>query len=77
MKQAGMFEMDKRMWKIDESGDPLVKLNEVIEWEIFRPELEMVRQKDRKSNAGGKPYDAVLMFKVLILQSLSLLSETV
>lgn len=75
MKQAGMFEMDNRMGKIDGNGDPLVKLNEVIDWEMFRPDMEKVRQKERKSNAGRKPYDAVLMFKVLILQSLYNLAD--
>lgn len=75
MKQAGMFEMDNRLGKIDSNGDPLVKLNEVIEWEMFRPELERIRQKARKSNAGRKPYDAVLMFKVLVIQSLYNLAD--
>lgn len=45
MKQAGMFEMEGRLGKIDSNGDPLVKLNEVIEWEMFRPELERIRQR--------------------------------
>src|SRR4030042_1585998 len=53
MKQAGMFEMEGRMGKIDSNGDPLVKLNEVIEWEMFRPELERIRQKARTSRAGA------------------------
>jgi IS5 family transposase len=75
MKQAGMFEMDNRLGKIDSNGDPLVKLNEVIDWELFRPELERVRQKERKSNAGRKPYDAVMMFKVLVVQSLYNLAD--
>lgn len=75
MRQAGMFEMDNRMGKIDTNGDPLVKLNEVVEWEMFRPELERIRQKARKSNAGRKPYDVVLMFKVLVVQSLYNLAD--
>ncbi|MDP2168676.1 MAG: IS5 family transposase [Thermodesulfovibrionales bacterium] len=75
MKQAGMFEMDNRMGKIDCNGDPLVKHNEVIGWEMFRPELERIRQKARKSNAGRKPYDIVLMFKVLVIQSLYNLAD--
>lgn len=70
MKQAGLFEMDFRMEKIDGNGDPLTKLNAMVDWDIFRPELDAIRQKHRKSNAGRKPYDVILMFKVLILQSL-------
>lgn len=69
-KQRGMFDVDWRLEKKDGNGDPLLKLNEIIDWELFRPELERLRLKERKSNAGRKPYDAVLMLKVLILQSL-------
>ena len=43
--------------------------------EIFRAELESLREKQRKSNAGAKPYDAVMMFKILIIQSLYHLSD--
>jgi IS5 family transposase len=34
-----------------------------------------VRDKERKSNAGRKPFDVVLMFKVLVLESLYNLSD--
>jgi len=75
MKQVGMFDIDFRMEKIDSNGDPLTKLNEVMDWEIFRSDLDAARQKHRKSNAGRKPYDAILLFKMLILQSLYNLSD--
>ena len=51
--------------KLDEK-DPLIKLTQLIDWEMFRSTLEKVREKERKSKAGRKPYDVVLMFKVLI-----------
>jgi hypothetical protein len=73
--QTGLFDLEFRLEKIDANGDPLKKLNDVIDWEIFRAELEAARDKERKSPAGRKPYDAVLMFKVLILQSLYCLSD--
>lgn len=75
MKQLGLFDWEKRYAQIDKGGDPLVKLNEVIDWEAFRPALMKVREKERKSNAGAKPYDVVLMFKGLIIQSLYNLSD--
>lgn len=43
-------------------GDPLVGLNAKIEWEAFRPELNRVHEKARKSNAGAKPIDVVMIF---------------
>ncbi|OCC14666.1 Mobile element protein [Dissulfuribacter thermophilus] len=70
-----MFDLHTRVSKIDENGDPLKRLNEVIDWEMFRPILEKIRKKNRKSNAGRKPFDVVLMSKILILQSLYNLSD--
>lgn len=66
--QPGFFDLDERYQQLEKLGDPLPKLAEVVDWEAFRPVLEKVHQKERKSNAGRKPYDVVLMFKVLVLQ---------
>ena len=75
MKQLGLFDWENRYARIDKGGDPLVKLNRVIEWEAFRELLMRVLEKERKSNAGAKPYDVVLMFKILVLQQLHNLSD--
>ena len=74
MMQAGLFDWQTRFEQLDNGGDPLVKLNEIVDWELFRDDLETMRDKERKSNAGRKPIDVVLMFKVLILQTLYNLS---
>jgi len=42
----------------------------VTPWEIMRPQLGLLHGKERKSNADRKPFDVVLMFKVLALQTL-------
>jgi IS5 family transposase len=73
--QTGLFDWQQRFEELDKGGDPLVKLNTLVDWETFRPTLEMLRQKQRKSNAGRKPFDVVVMFKILILQSLYNLSD--
>jgi hypothetical protein len=75
MKQLGFLDFDIRLHRIDMAGDPLTKLNEVIDWEIFRPIINQAREKERKSNAGAKGFDSVLLFKILILQSLYRLSD--
>ncbi len=75
MKQNGLFTWQIRFEQLDSSGDPLVKLKEIIDFEMFRETLEKARYKDRKSNAGRKPFDAVFMFKIMILQSLYNLSD--
>jgi len=73
--QPGLFDWQNRFEKLNKNGDPLVKLNTVIQWESFREALGNVRVREKKSNAGAKPYDVLLMFKVLILQSLYNLSD--
>ena len=75
MVQPGFFDPQARLHKIDKNGDPLTKINETVNWEMFRPTLEKARDKGRKSNVGAKGYDIVLLFKILILQSLYNLSD--
>jgi IS5 family transposase len=75
MPQAGFFDIDRRLESISRMGDPLERLAVEIPWELFRPLLEKVREKDRKSAAGRKPFDVVLMFKVLVLQTLYNLAD--
>ena len=50
------------------------KLN-VIYFESFRPLLEKVNCKERKSKAGRPSYDVVMMFKILVLQRFFNLSD--
>ncbi len=63
------------MHKIDKNGDPLTQFNQATNWEMFCPAIEKVRDKKRQSNVGSKGYDAILLFKILILQSLYNLSD--
>ncbi|MCX4025333.1 IS5 family transposase [Spartinivicinus marinus] len=74
MLQSGFFDLDNRYHKLNER-DPLISLNNLIDWEQFRYSLNIIREKERKSNAGRKPYDVVLMFKTLVLQHLYNLSD--
>ncbi len=73
--QPGFFDIAERTAKLTQMGDPLVGLKSQINWEAFRFDLNRVHEKERKSNAGAKPIDVVLMFKVLVLQQLHNLSD--
>jgi len=75
MMQTGLLDWQIRFRQLDACGDPLPKLQQMVDWERFRAKLERVRDQERKSNAGRKPFDVVLMFKVLVLQSLYNLSD--
>jgi len=72
----GFFDEYEQLEKLSKLKDPLEKLNSKINFELFRETLNKIYQKtERKSEAGAKPYDYVLMFKVIILQRLYNLSD--
>jgi hypothetical protein len=78
MTQIGFFDRSDRYVSLDARRDPLVEIDAVAPWEEFRPALERVWRKPdeaRKSRAGRKPMDAVLMVKTLVLSALYNLSD--
>ena len=78
MGQMGFFDIANRYAGLDAKNDPLVKINSIVRWEDFRGRLEAAWRKpaeERKSNAGCKPWDAVVMFKAIILCALYNLSD--
>lgn len=73
----GLFDEQETHQKLDLIGNPLDKICLVIDFEIFRPTLEeCLLNKNKKNNAGAKPFDVVMMFKLLILQRYYGLGDT-
>lgn len=68
-KSRGLFDEQVRLEKLSKLQDPLERLGSHIDFEFFRKQLEsgLLKPSD-KSKGGRPPYDAVLMFKVIILQ---------
>jgi IS5 family transposase len=78
MGQLGLFGADRRLLALAEKGDPLEAIERLVPWESFSADIEAVvltPDEARKSPAGRKPFDAILMFRMLILQSLYNLSD--
>src|SRR5580704_12262476 len=78
MGQFGFFDADRRLAAITAKGDPLEMIARVVPFESFRAEIEAVvltPVKEKKSPAGRKPIDAIVMFRMLVLQSLYNLSD--
>ena len=78
MRQRGLFEELDRLQELTKLGDPLIILNQKIKWESFRETLKQIRPEKNpknKKNAGRKPFDEVMMFKVVVLQRLYNLSD--
>ena len=73
--QPGFFDSDERLAWLSAAGDPLERLAAVVDFEPFRGELERALMRSDRSKGGRPPYDAVLMFKVLVLQTLYTLSD--
>ena len=78
MSQMGFFDVENRYASLDAKNDPLAKINALVPWETFRSRLEQVWRKpadQRRSNAGCKPWDAIVMFKAIVLCALYNLSD--
>jgi IS5 family transposase len=74
--QAGWFDAELTLEKLSRLGNPLEKLLRAVDFEMFRPVLEeKLLNRNRKSNAGCKPYDVVLMFKIMLLKRFYNLSD--
>src|SRR5262249_19576701 len=56
-------------------GDDPWRLSSVVEFELVRPELERAVPRADRSKGGRPPFDHVLMFKTLILQTQNNLSD--
>jgi len=74
--RIGLFDKDETSEKLSKLGNPLEKLHKVIDFEMFRSELEVnMLNQDKRSSAGCKPYDVVLMFKIILLKRFYNLSD--
>lgn len=68
--EQDMKDAMEKQSKFFSGKDPLVELNATVDWDIFSPDLRRFRKSLRANDTGRKPYDPLLMFKILILQSL-------
>src|SRR6188768_3607441 len=78
MGQFGFFDANDRLEALSAKGDPLEAIDALVPWESFRKAIEAVvltPVAEKKNNAGRKPIDAMVMFRMLILQSLYNLSD--
>lgn len=73
--QIGIFDKENRLEKLSQLGDSLVRLNDVIQWELFRPILTQALRKESRGPGGRPAYDCILMFKILVLQRIYNLSD--
>ena len=73
--QPGFFDQDERLQALSAAGDPLERLAAVVDFEGFGSDLMAALSRSDRAKGGRPPYDPVLMFKVLVLQTLYTLSD--
>ena len=75
--EKGLFDEQFTIERLSAIGNPLEKISNVIDFETFRTILELkLLNTEKKNNAGAKPFDVVMMFKIMILQRYYGLGDT-
>lgn len=74
MTNINLFETNNRKEKLEKLGDPLKKLSALIDFEIYREELESM-YRNKTERGGRPPYDPIKMFKIILIQKLYNLSD--
>ena len=73
--QRGFFDLDERYQRLSEAVDPLERLLDLVDFEMFRGDIERALSYKSGSHGGRSPLDSIMMFKVLVLQALYGLSD--
>ena len=75
VQTLGCFDVALRGQWLEAKGDPLSRLDAVIDWEGFRPLLTQALAKPAKGPGGRPANDPVKMFKLLVVQRYYNLSD--
>ena len=75
MKRSGFFDVEERLARLSWLGDQLEAFSQTVDFEVFRPDLNRAQAYSDGSKGGRPPFDPVLMFKILVIQTLNNLSD--
>jgi transposase, IS5 family len=73
--QRGFFDVDDRLERLSDLGDPLEAFRAAVDFEMFRPDLDAALAYSDGAQGGRPPFDPVMMFKVLVIQTTNNLSD--
>ena len=62
-RQPGLFDVDERLGRLSGIGDQLEAFAAVVDFEMFRPELEAALGYGDGAKGGRPPFDPVMMFE--------------
>lgn len=74
-RQPGFFDMADRLQQLSAKGDDLERISGLVDFEMFRAELEQAVPRSDGLKGGRPAFDRVLMLKVLLLQAMHSLSD--
>ena len=57
--ELGFFDVDERLKELSAKGDDLERLNAIVDFEMFRADLQRVVPRSDRSRGGRPPYDQV------------------
>ncbi|OUJ16280.1 transposase, partial [Acetobacter sp. DsW_063] len=75
MKQSGFFDVEEGLARLSGLGDQLEAFSRAVDFEAFRPNLDKALAYSEGSKGGRPPFDPVLMFKILVIQTLNNLCD--
>ena len=75
MKQGGFFDVEERLARLSGLGDQLEAFSQTVNFEVFGPDLEQALAYSDGGKGERPLFDPVLMFKILVIQTLNTLSD--
>jgi IS5 family transposase len=74
-EQPGFFDVDDRLKRLSDLGDQLEAFGAAVDFEIFRADLTAALAYCDGAQGGRPPFDAVMVFKILVIQATNNLSD--
>ena len=73
--ESGLFDQAMRLEELHAMGDPVARLDEVIDWSLFEPVLERIPKAEPKGLGGRPAFAPVMRFKALVIANLYQLGD--
>jgi IS5 family transposase len=73
--QPGFFDVDDRLKRLSGLGDHLESFAAAVDFEMFRADLVAALDYSNGAQGGRPPFDAVMMFKILVIAAMDNLSD--
>jgi len=74
-QESSLFDKAMRLEELHDMGDPLARLDEVIDWTLFAAVFERLPKAAPKGLGGRPAFAPAMMFKALLIQNLYQLSD--